>query len=367
MQELFALGLRPIAETVSDHHSYGFREKRSLHDAIKMTHITLSKKVSAQWILEADIKSCFDRISHDWLLAHIPLPRTILGQWLRAGYMESSTLYPTDEGTPQGGIISPLLCNMTLDGLETLVQKGRNKKRRKLNVIRYADDFIVTGATPEILLHEIKPDLDRFLAARGLELSAEKTRLSHIDDGFDFLGCNVRKFNNRLLIQPAEGKPRALLDKVRACLRQYRGAPFHVLLLRVNRILRGWAFAYRRVVAKARLSYIDKQVFHLVRQWLHREHPSRSWGWLARRFRQRIHGRVDFCACYRGRQGASRIVQLFRAADVPIRYHVKIRSVAHPYDPAFQAYFVQRNIHRKMAALADRIHLNSSSLQKLAG
>lgn len=150
MQELFALGLRPIAETTGDKHSYGFREKRSLHDASKMAFITLSSKVSAQWILEADIEACFDRINHDWLLENIPLPKRILRQWLKAGYMESSTLYDTDAGTPQGGIISPILCNMTLDGLEDLVKKGRNKKLRKLNIIRYADDFIITGATPEI-------------------------------------------------------------------------------------------------------------------------------------------------------------------------------------------------------------------------
>jgi RNA-directed DNA polymerase len=174
MQELFALGLRPITETVGDLHSYGFREKRSLHDAIKIAYISLSAKVSAQWILEADIKACFDCISHDWLLEKIPLPKGILRQWLKAGYMESSTLDDTDAGTPQGGIISPILCNLVLDGLEDLVKKGRNKRLRKLNIIRYADDFIITGATPEILLNEIKPDLERFLAERGLSLLEEK-------------------------------------------------------------------------------------------------------------------------------------------------------------------------------------------------
>ncbi len=148
MQMLYALGLKPIAETVADKHSYGFREKRSLHDALKMTFLALSRKGSAQWILEADIKACFDRISHDWLLNNIPLPKGILQTWLKSGYMESSTFYDTVDGTPQGGIISPILCNMTLDGLENLVIKGRNKKAQKLNTVRYADDFIITGATP---------------------------------------------------------------------------------------------------------------------------------------------------------------------------------------------------------------------------
>ena len=142
MQMLYALGLKPIAETVADKNSYGFREKRSLHDAIKMTYMSLSHKVSAQWILEADIKSCFDCISHDWLLENIPLPKGILQQWLKSGYMESSKLYDTEDGTPQGGVISPILCNMTLDGLENLVTKGRSKKRRKLNIVRYADDCV---------------------------------------------------------------------------------------------------------------------------------------------------------------------------------------------------------------------------------
>jgi RNA-directed DNA polymerase len=198
MQELFALGLRPIAETVGDKNSYGFRERRSLHDAIKMTFICLARKVSAQWVLEADIKACFDRISHDWLLENIPLPKWILRQWLKAGYMESSTLYPTKDGTPQGGIISPILCTMTLDGLEALVINGRNKKQGKLNTIRYADDFIITGANPEILLNEVKPEVERFLAERGLTLSEEKTKLSHIDNGSRTWAWIAKKCQKRI-------------------------------------------------------------------------------------------------------------------------------------------------------------------------
>jgi RNA-directed DNA polymerase len=183
-------------------------------------------------------------------LENIPLPKGILRQWLKAGYMESSTLYDTDAGTPQGGIISPILCNLALDGLEDLVKKARNKRLRKLNIIRYADDFIITGATPEILLNEIKPDLERFLAERGLTLSEEKTKLSHIDKGFNFLGFNIRKYKSKLLIQPEDGKTRTLLTKVSTFLESHRGISFHIMLLKLNRIIRGWAHAYRRVVAK---------------------------------------------------------------------------------------------------------------------
>lgn len=366
MQELFALGLRPIAETVADSHSYGFREKRSLHDALRMTFLSLSTRVSAKWILEADIEACFDRISHDWLLQNIPLPKWLLRQWLKCGYMESSTLYPTQDGTPQGGIISPILCNMTLDGLQDLVIKGRNKKRRKLNVIRYADDFIITGATREILLDEIKPDLVCFLAERGLSLSQKKTRLSQINDGFDFLGFNVRKYKLKLLIKPQDGKVRALLDKVKDFLDRHRGIPFHVMLLKLNRIVRGWAYAYRRVVAKARMGFVDYRLYYLVRKWLRREHRSKTWAWITKRYRSRELGRWDFCAIYFDAQGVRKKVRLFRAADLPIRYHIKIRSEANPYDPSFEEYFAYRNLKRKFSAMSDRVHLNSSSYQKLA-
>ncbi len=365
MQMLYALGLKPIAETVADKHSYGFREKRSLHDAIKMTFLSLSTKVSAQWILEADIKACFDWISHDWLLGNIPLPRKILQTWLKSGYMESSTFHDMEDGTPQGGIISPLLCNMTLDGLENLVVKGRNKKVRKLNIIRYADDFIITGATPEILLNEIKPDVVRFLTERGLMLSDEKTKLSHIDNGFNFLGVNVRKYKKKLLIKPEEGKARELLNKVRAFLDSQRGISFHVMLLKLNRLVRGWAYAYRKVVAKERMNYVDNRLYFLVRNWLKREHRSKTWAWISKRYRKRIKGRIDYCAEYYSVKGECKMVRLFHAADVPIRYHTKIRAEANPYDPAFDDYFEKRERKRKYQTIRDRMKLNSTSFQKL--
>ncbi len=366
MQELYAIGLRPVAELTADSHSYGFREKRSLHDAVKMTFLSLSTKVSAQWVLEADIKACFDQICHDWLLDHIPLPRKVLGQWLKSGYMESSTFHETEAGTPQGGIISPILCNMTLDGLEALVIKGRNKKRRKLNIVRYADDFIVTGATPEILMNEIKPDIARFLAVRGLTLSPEKTKLSHISDGFDFLGFNTRKYRGKLLIKPADGKTDALLGKVKAFLNRHRGISFAIMLRKLNSIIRGWAHANRRVVAKERLSYVDNQVYILVRKWLTQAHPSRTWAWIANRYRKRYYGRIEFCAVYATCKGEIRLVRLFKAGDLPIRYHVKVRSEATPYDPAFADYFKERERKRKLAALRDRSRLASMPLQKIA-
>lgn len=365
MQELFAIGLRPIAETTGDPHSYGFREKRSLHDAIQMCFISLSGRNHAQWILEADIKACFDQISHEWLLENVPLPKRVLQQWLKCGYMESSTLYPTEAGTPQGGIISPILCNLALDGLQEFIHHGRAKRRRKLNYIRYADDFIVTGASREYLQDELLPDIRRFLSERGLELSEEKTALTHINEGFDFLGFNVRKYKEKLLIKPQDGKASALLEKVRLLMEGLHGLPFHVMLLKLNRVLRGWAHAYRRSVANERMSYVDNGIYLLVVKWLKRHHRRKTWGWISNRYRRHYRGRDQFCADYVSAGDRKRTVSLFRTADLPIRYHVKIRSEANPYDPQYQEYFVKRDEKRKRSAIADRIKLRQSAIESM--
>lgn len=176
MQAIYLLALDPVAETAADPNSYGFRKERSCADAIGQCFIALGTKRSSQWVLEGDIKSCFDRISHDWLLAHVPLwDKAILKQWLKAGYMESLVLHPTEDGTPQGGIISPVLANLTLDGLETLLRKHypsntKIAQRAKVNLIRYADDFVITGSSKGLLENEVKPLVEQFLAERGLEL-----------------------------------------------------------------------------------------------------------------------------------------------------------------------------------------------------
>src|SRR5262249_28512978 len=155
------------------------------------------------WVLEGDIKSCFDRISHSWLLANIPMDARILRQWLEAGYSEKGQLFPTQEGTPQGGIISPVLSNLTLDGMEEAIRSRIRIRRDQVNFIRYADDFIVSARTKQTLEEIVKPVVVAFLAERGLELSEQKTTITHIETGFNFLGQNVRKYRNKLVIKPA--------------------------------------------------------------------------------------------------------------------------------------------------------------------
>ena len=203
MQGLYLLALDPIAEVRADPDSYGFRRGRSCADAIEQCFITLASRHKPQWILEADIRACFDKINHNWLMANIPIDRAILHKWLKAGFIYKKVLYPTEEGSPQGSIISPVLANMTLDGLETRLKQAfarTTTKGRvaKVNLIRYADDFIISGSSSELLENEVKPLVVEFLAERGLELSPTKTRITHIKQGFDFLrGCKRLSFRAR--------------------------------------------------------------------------------------------------------------------------------------------------------------------------
>jgi RNA-directed DNA polymerase len=364
MQALYALALKPVAETLGDKHSYGFREKRSLHDAIKQCFISLATRVAAPWVLDADIKACFDRISHDWLLEHIPLPKKVLEQWLKSGYMEQSKYSDSEEGTPQGSIISPILCNMTLDGLESIVIKGRNKKRQKLNVIRYADDFVITGATEEILRDEILPAVTDFLRPRGLTLSEEKTHLRPIDEGFDFLGFTLRKFNGKLITTPSHKKVTHFRKMLKTFLNESQNLPFDAMLRKLNSKLRGWAFSNRQVVAKRLFRTLDNALYYDVCRWLRHRHRNKTNAWIKHRYWSRIEGRNNLGTFVLNKQGERQWLGLFRMADVPIRRHLKIRGEANPYDPAYRDYFKDRAERQCRRRNYDRLFLASTPLER---
>src|SRR6516162_11716819 len=223
MQALYLLGLDPIAETLADGHSYGFRLERCCADAIEQCHLMLANPRGPRWILEGDIKSCFDRISHPWLLENIPMDEGILRDWLQAGFLEEGVRFDTTEGTPQGGIISPVLANRTLDGLQALLAEHfprRHSRTSKVHLVRYADDFIITGTSRELLQQQVMPLVAHFLKERGLELSHEKTRITHIDDGFDFLGQTVRRYPcGKVLEIPSRKNVRTFLGKIKETIR----------------------------------------------------------------------------------------------------------------------------------------------------
>ena len=348
MQALYLLALEPVSECLADPNAYGFRPKRGTRDAIEKCFIALSRGFSARWVLECDIRSCFDRISHRWLEAHIPMDRKILGAWLRAGYMEERTIHRTEQGTPQGGIISPTILNLTLSGLEAAAAKVvTNKDRDRIHVAIYADDFIITGVSKELLEMKVKPVIKAFLAERGLELSEEKTHVTSIDDGFDFLGQNVRKYGKKLLIKPAKANIKRFLGKVRETIKANPTIKQSDLIAMLNPKIRGWANYHRHVVAYRSYAYVDHHIFKALWRWARRRHPSKPAKWVKAKYFARIDNRDWTFSCPNPKpQGPCRST-LLRASSTRIVRHVKVRQEANPYDPAFDEYFAKRGLLRK--------------------
>jgi RNA-directed DNA polymerase len=348
MQALHLLALDPIAETTADRNSYGFRIGRSCADALRQCHHLLGRRHSARWILEGDIKSCFDRISHDWLLTQVPMDRVVLRKWLKAGFLEQGLLQATTEGTPQGGICSPTLANLTLDGLERLLQgwfarNGREQRRHKVHLVRYADDFLITGTSRELLEEAVRPMVIRFLQERGLELSEEKTHITPIEEGFDFLGQTLRRFDAKVLTRPSRKSVASLLDKVRETVRNSGQADAGSLILRLNPVIRGWALYHRHGASARTFVRVDRVIFRSLWCWVRRRHRRKTTGWLKDRYFPAA-GRRSwvFTGTMVGRQDAAETVHLVRASDVSIRRHVKVRGDAHPYDPAWEPYYEER-------------------------
>ena len=342
MQALFLLTTEPVAETTADHHSYGFRPKRSAADAIERYFVVLAQRSSAQWILEGDIKGCFDNISHDWMLKHLRIERRMLAQWLKAGFVEKGQLFSTTAGTPQGGIISPCLANGALDGMESML-KSITRPADKVHMVRYADDFVITGSSKEQLESIIKPAITVFLRERGLALSEEKTSIVSISQGFDFLGFNVRKYRSKLLIKPSKSSIKSFLDIIRKEIKAGIALPTATLLGLLNRKLMGWVNYYRHVVAKAVFSKIDAVIFRALYRMIRRKHSRKSAGWLCRKYYgSRGLRRWIFHAVYRVKSGEIRIISLKQASATPIRRHRQIRSAADPYDVEYFDYFKER-------------------------
>lgn len=361
MQALHLLALEPIAETIADRNSYGFRPQRSTADAAAQCFGVLSRKVSAEWVLEGDIQGCFDNISHDWMIANLPMDKVILRKWLKAGYVYQSKLFPSLSGTPQGGIISPVLANMTLDGLETMLAKRFSNAKwtgKKLQLVRYADDFIITGYSKEWLENEVRPAVVEFLAQRGLVLSQEKTKITHIGNGFDFLGWNVRKYNGKLLIKPSKANISAHLDKLRALINANKATRQATLIGLLNPILRGWANYHSHVVAKKVFNQVDNAVWEMLWRWAVRRHPRKTLRWVKDRY-FKVQGarRWVFSCDEQSADGRKRQYTLVSASDTPIVRHIKIKAAANPHDPAWDEYFESRWGKRMLVSAKGRAKL----------
>jgi RNA-directed DNA polymerase len=366
MQALYLLALDPVAETTADHHSYGFRIGRAPADAIERCFKLLSKYDRAEYVLEGDIRSAFDRISHTWLLTHVPMDKAMLHKWLKAGYMEQQVFHTTEVGSPQGGPISPVLANLTLDGLERLLAEHYPKttragRRAKVNLVRFADDFLITGATRELLEEGVKPLIEEFLSERGLELSPEKTVVTHVRDGFDFLGQTVRKRRwssgdrEKLFITPSKKSVKAFLTAVRKCIKESRGLTAGELIEQLNPLIRGWALYHRHVVSKAIFVSVDHAIFKALWAWAERRHRNKTRRWIkAKYFHVFGRRRWVFTGVVRQASGKQRVVRLAAAVKVRIQRHQKIRADANPYDPAWEPYFEHRLDVKMEGTLAGR-------------
>jgi RNA-directed DNA polymerase len=353
MQAVYLLALEPVSETIADTRSYGFRPYRRCADAICRIHTIFSDKGtkrSAEWVLEGDIKGCFDHISHQWLLENAPTDKMVLSKWLNAGFIDNRKYFPSKKGTPQGGVVSPTLANIVLDGMyNTLVDNlniglrktGRTYKNPyKINLVRYADDFVISGVTQEILQNKVIPTIKKFLSDRGLELSAEKTKITYITDGFDFLGQNVRKQpDGKLIVMPSKDSFKAIKQKIKTVIDENKTATAGWLVYKLNPILRGWCYYHRHISAKKTFSKLDNYLWYAIWRWARRRHPNKGRKWVKNKY---------FCSVgndnwvFFGFNEKNVKVHLFKAWKIKIKRHVLIKGDANPYDSDWDNYFQSR-------------------------
>lgn len=366
MQALWYMALVPIAEEWADPNSYGFRPKRSTHDAIEQCFKSLCRRTSAEWVLEADIKSCFDRINHNWLLENIPMDKIILKKFLKAGFMEKGKVQGAHLGTPQGGVISPTLLLMALSGLERKLTgpNKRQKQRNKINVISYADDIVVTAASKTLLEETVMPTLKKALQEVGLELSYEKTKITHISQGFDFLGFNIRKYpNGKLLIKPEKANVRSFLKEIKHLIKANIALPADKLIYLLNPKIRGWSNYYRSAVSSKVFSTFDKEIFFALKGWGLKRHARKGKQWVINKYYttyKNDHWR--FHCPIKDKKGQKTLLFLRKAGETHIRRHKKIKAQATRFNPLFEDYFKQRERERK-ACLYDRKTADSTGLR----
>lgn len=340
-QALVKLALEPEWEAQFEPNSYGFRPGRSPHDAITAIFLNIYRK--PKYVYDADITKCFDRINRTALLSKlnaIPPIQRLVGAWLKAGVLDNGEWLWPEAGTPQGGVISPLLANIALHGFESAVI--RESKRYRLIVIRFADDFVILCEDLDTLKTAIAR-AETWLAEMGLEIKAEKTRLTHTLDeyagevGFDFLGYNVRQYHvgqyrlstyrrqagYKTLIKPSRKAIQRHQHQMKAVICQYRGAPQAALIAVLNPIIRGWAGYYRNCVAKHTYSKMDKYMGEELQRWAKRRHPRKTPYWSHRRYWKRGATRQEFS------DGTGTLVY---HRDTSITRHIKVRGDKSPYD-----------------------------------
>ncbi len=350
MQTLHALALGPVESATGDKTSFGFKPYRSTKDAHAYLHSCLSNKKSADWIVEGDIKACFDEISHNWICDNIPMNKRVLNEFLKSGYVENYHLFPTDKGAPQGGTLSPIIANIALNGLEnvlasryyawrngTIDKSHRNK--HMVNYARYADDFVITTNSQEIA-YEIVDVVKTFLEPRGLKLSEEKTLVTNISEGFDFLSWNFRKYHGKLLIKPSKDSQKSVIDKISEIIHKAKAWDQNRLIQMLNPIIRGWAQYHDTAVSSAVFSKLDDIVYNMLVSWAKRRHPDKGVFWTLTKYWHKVGDRNHvFCT-------ESHTLERFSNTKIVRHRHAKLDK--NPYtDKEYFEHWKVMEYHRK--------------------
>ncbi|NEO60994.1 MAG: group II intron reverse transcriptase/maturase [Moorea sp. SIO4G2] len=375
LQALAKQALEPEWEARFEPNSYGFRPGRSCHDAIQAIFNSISQK--PKWVLDADIAKCFDKINHEALLTKLntyPSMRRLIKSWLKAGVMDNGTFSSTEEGTPQGGVISPLLANIALHGMENAIWNFANsikgKKthyKRGLNLVRYADDFVIMHNDQKVV-EECQEVINDWLKDMGLELKPLKTQITHTFDGFNFLGFNVRQYKVgknqskqgfKTIIKPSKENILRHYGKLGNIIDCHRAAPQEALITELNRSIRGWSNNFKAVCSKETFSKLDYLLWNKLRRWGNRRHPKKSRRWVAKKYwGTRIEKpekpweapKVDNWV-FMTKDG----YDLKKHAKTKIVRHVKVKETRSPYDGDLIYWSTRMRKHPEMTKQKGRL------------
>ena len=351
LQAMIKNALEPAWEARFEGSSYGFRPGRSCHDAIEKIYGLARPNKTKKWVLDADIRGAFDNISHDYLLKTIgPVPaKELIKQWLKAGYVEHGTFHATEQGTPQGGVASPLLANIALHGMEEAIgvtYDYRGQIIGKRAIVRYADDFVCFCETKEDA-EQVRKILVEWLKERGLTLSEEKTRMVHLTEGFDFLGFNIRHYPApqtsrtgwKLLIKPSKESVQDVQKKLKGLWQKVQGANAQIVMGQLNPVIRGWANYFRTSVAKEIFNSLDRWMFYKADRHTRRKHPKKSKDWRQQRYWGRFHlDRRDNWVFGDKQTGA----YLLKFSWFSIERHTLVKGRSSPDDPTLRDYWEKR-------------------------
>src|SRR6266567_1648300 len=351
LQAMVKNALEPSWQARFEGTSYGFRPGRGGHDAIEKIFVLARPNKTKKWVLDADIRGAFDHISHEYLLKAIgSVPgKELIKQWLKAGYVEHGTFQATEQGTPQGGVVSPLLANIALHGMEEAIgvkYDYRGLLVGKHAVVRYADDFVCFCETKEDA-EQVQEILVEWLKERGLTLSEEKTRIVHLTEGFDFLGFNIRHYPApqtsrtgwKLLIKPRKEAVQDVQRKLKDQWGKAQGTNVQAVLAKLNPIIRGWANYFRTAVAKEIFSSLDRWMFYKADRYTRRMHPKKPKDWRHRKYWGRFQlDRLDPWVFGDKQTGG----HLLKFSWFPIERHVLVKGKASPDDPRLKDYWMKR-------------------------